>query len=86
MNGEINDMGNVITDSLVSYLLTRCDQEYPDKSICNTMRNEYANCNICADKVVSTVFPYLTDDEQDKVESILQNGPPICANKACPVR
>jgi hypothetical protein len=86
MDDETNDTGNVITDSLVAYLLHRCDQEYPDKSTCNRMRDDYRNCNICADKVVSTVFPYLTDDEQDKVESILQNGPPVCANKTCPVR
>lgn len=83
---EADDLGNAITDTLAVYLLGQCDKVYPDKSTCERMRIQYQNCEICADEILLTMYNYLDKDEQANVENIVSNGPPVCANKACPVK
>ena len=62
---EIDNLGNAITDGLVTYLLSECNSLYPDKNVCKKMQDDYTNCNICADEIVLTVFPILKREKSN---------------------
>jgi hypothetical protein len=77
----------LLTDTLVTFLLGACRENAPNKLQCDQLEKDYGACNICADVVLRDTFNYLNNDEQKRVQDILQSvGPPICATKSCPVK